>query len=62
MTTEKKVIRPADEWAWHLEEVRSEVIRFQAALHAIATGTGYYGEMAREYKNIARKALRMETL
>lgn len=59
---EQGAIRSADDWAWHLEEVRAEMIRYQSALNAIATGDGYYGKMAREYKNIARTALRMERL
>lgn len=42
------------------ERKTDETDKFKKALHEIATGTGYYGEMAREYKNIARKALGMD--
>lgn len=34
----------------------------ECALMKIATGEGYYGVMAREYKNIAREALGMPTI
>ena len=60
MNEPAKRIKPADDWAWHFEEVRAEVVRYQTALHNIATGEGYYGAQAREYKNIAREALRMQ--
>lgn len=62
MSAPAKALRPADDWAWHLEEVRAELVRYRLALNNIAAGTGYYGTQAREYKNIAREALRLEKL
>jgi hypothetical protein len=57
-------MRPANDWAWHIEEVRVELIKKQERIHAlekalkeIADGDGYYGQQAREYKQIAQAAL-----
>ena len=65
-TSNPKGLRPAEDWAWawawHLDEVRAEITRYRIALNNIAAGPGYYGAQAREYKNIAREALRMEKL
>ena len=44
------------------EYVRLASFALRSALERIATGDGYYGAQAREYKNIARKALGMEEI
>ena len=43
--------------AGELLELRSDRDRLRDALRRIAAGDGYYGAMAREYKEIAREAL-----
>ena len=40
-----------------LLRARAENARLRAALQKISAGEGYYGEQAREYKDIARAAL-----
>lgn len=57
MITDKEIQQLRNEG---YDYVADEIEDLREALHKIATGTGYYGAMAREYKNIARKALGME--
>ena len=54
----------ADRWqAWQAATAAAtqRAERLEAALREIAVGDGYYGAQAREYKDIARAALRSTT-
>ena len=45
-----------------VQQLKDEIETLREALRRIALGDGYYGAMAREYKNIARAALGIKEL
>ena len=55
MTPEQNTNAPTD-----VSALLEEVARLREALRQIASGEGYYGAQASEYKSIARQALNME--
>lgn len=57
MLTDRQIFQLRNE---NMDDVADEIETLRDALKQIANGDGYYGAMAREYKNIARAVLELD--